>query len=106
MPRSARGSCALVIFAGVSVPLAAGAAPPVGTQVSVRACPYAGVTDPCLMINGADGTVYNITSASPKPPPGGMIRLRGTVTDKLSACIQGTVLDGITWRALRRKCPN
>jgi hypothetical protein len=90
----------------LATPIAASAAPPTGTRIAVTACPYAGVTAPCLMINGADGSVYNITSASPKPPPGAMIRLRATVTDKFSACTQGTVLDTIRWRAVPGKCPN
>ena len=58
------------------------------------------------MINGADGTVFNITSANPKPPREVIIQLRGTVTDKLSACNQGVVLDNINWTATEQKCPN
>jgi hypothetical protein len=85
---------------------AAAAAPPAGERISVMACPYAGVTAPCLMIKAADGTVYNITAAVVKPPLNGrMIRLRGTVTDKLSACTQGEVLDRIRWSPVRQKCP-
>jgi hypothetical protein len=84
---------------------AAAAAPSVGQRISVMACPYTGVTSPCLMIKGADGTVYNITAAAPKPPLNGrMIRLRGTVTDKLSACAQGTVLERVRWSPVREKC--
>jgi hypothetical protein len=60
----------------------------------------------CLVINGADGTVFNITSANPKPPRDVIIQLRGTVTDKLSACNQGVVLDNINWTATQQKCPN
>jgi len=30
-----------------------------------------GVTAPCLTINGPDGSLYNITAASPKPPLNG-----------------------------------
>ena len=58
------------------------------------------------MIIGADGTVYNITSANPKPPLDVMIQLRGTVTDKLSACNQGLVLDNINWTPTQQKCAN
>jgi hypothetical protein len=35
-----------------------------------------------------------------------MIRLRATVTDKLSACLQDIVLDRIRWTPVRQKCPN
>jgi hypothetical protein len=86
---------------------AAQAAPQVGDRVALTACPHAGVTAPCLTIAGTDGTVYNITGASPKPPLNGrMIRLRATVSDKLSACLQGLVLDRIRWTPVRQKCSN
>jgi hypothetical protein len=86
---------------------AAQAAPPVGFRVALTACPHAGTTAPCLTINGADGSVYNITAATPKPPLNGrMIRLRATVSDKLSACLQGIVLDRIRWTPVRQKCTN
>jgi hypothetical protein len=86
---------------------AAQAAPQVGDRVALTACPHAGVTAPCLTINGQDGTVYNITSAAPKPALNGrMIRLRATVSDKLSACLQGIVLERIRWTPVRQKCTN
>lgn len=106
--RAGRFARAAMVLAGISiVPGGARSASAVGERVSVTACPYAGVTAPCLMIKGADGTVYNITGANPKPPLNGrMIRLRATVTDKLSACTRGMVLDRIHWTPVRRKCPN
>jgi hypothetical protein len=86
---------------------AAQAAPQVGDRVALTACPHAGVTAPCLIVNGQDGTVYNITAAAPKPPLNGrMIRLRATVSDKLSVCLQGLVLDRIRWTPVRQKCTN
>jgi hypothetical protein len=84
--------------------LPAKAAP--GDSVSVQACARAGAEANCLVITGADGAVYNITSAKPKPPLDVMIQLRGTVTDKLSACNQGLVLDNITWTPTQEKCAN
>jgi hypothetical protein len=83
---------------------AAEAAPKPGDKVTVEACAYPGVTIPCLMIKDADG-VYNVTGANPKPPLDTVIRLRGTVTDKVSICQQGVVLDQITWSETGRKCP-
>jgi|HubBroStandDraft_6_1064221.scaffolds.fasta_scaffold377850_2 hypothetical protein len=92
---------------GALISPAAQAAPPVGFRVALTACPHAGSTASCLAINGADGTVYNISGASPKPPLNGrMIRLRATVTDKVSACLQGIVLDRIRWTPVRQKCTN
>ncbi|HEY6258948.1 MAG TPA: hypothetical protein VIY51_24490 [Xanthobacteraceae bacterium] len=95
------------LLAGTLSAAAAQAAPQVGERVALTGCPHAGVTAPCLTINAADGTVYNITGATPKPSLNGrMIRLRATVTDKLSACLQGTVLDRIRWTPVRQKCAN
>jgi hypothetical protein len=86
---------------------AAQAAPQVGERIALTACPHAGITAPCLTIGGADGTLYNITGATPKPPlDGRMIRLRATVSDKLSACLQGIVLERIRWSPVRQKCTN
>lgn len=92
---------------GVLAPLflagsVASAAP--GDSISVQACVRAGVEANCLVITGEDGSVYNITSANPKPPLNVKIQLRGTVTDKLSACNQGLVVDNITWTATQEKC--
>ena len=55
-----------VLLATVLLPAAATAAP--GDAVSVLACARAGVEAKCLVITGADGSVYNITSANPRPP--------------------------------------
>ena len=91
-------------LAAALLPAAAHAAP--GDNVSVLACARAGVEANCLVITGADGSVYNITGASPKPPLDVIIQLRGTVTDKLSACNQGLVLDNINWTPTQQKCAN
>ncbi len=82
-------------------------APKRGDRVSATACPFAGVTANCLMIRAADGTVYNITAATPRPRVGErMIRLRGTVSDKVSICGQGIALDRIRWTRTRQRCAN
>ena len=103
----ARSAAVCALLAAVLVSAAAQAAPQVGERVALIACPHAGVTAPCLTVSAADGTVYNITGAAPKPPLNGrMIRLRATVSDKLSACLQGRVLDRIRWTPVRQKCTN
>ena len=100
-------SASVVLLAAALISAAAQAAPQVGERVALTACPHAGITAPCLTIAGADGAVYNITGAAPKPPLNGrMIRLRATVSDKLSACLQGTTLDRIRWTPVRQKCAN
>jgi hypothetical protein len=76
-------------------------------RISIVGCPYPGVTGNCLMIKAANGSVYNITSVSPRPRfSGRTIRVRGTVTDKMSVCGQGIVLDRIRWTRTRQRCPN
>jgi hypothetical protein len=98
-------SAVLALVVALTVGPAA-AAPKPGESVALSACARPGVTAICLMINGADGTVFNITSANPKPPLDTVIELRGTVTDKLSACNQGIVLDNVSWTRTAQKCPN
>lgn len=92
------------VLLALSVPVAPLAAP--GDNVSVRACARAGVEANCAVITGEDGSVYNISAASPKPPFSVKIELRGTVTDKISACNQGLVLERITWTATEERCGN
>ncbi|HZO44493.1 MAG TPA: hypothetical protein VFB68_01295 [Xanthobacteraceae bacterium] len=76
-------------------------------RVSVTGCAYAGVTANCLMIKSPTGTVYNITAITPRPRQiGRMIRVRGSVTDKMSICGEGVVLDRIRWTRTRQQCPN
>jgi hypothetical protein len=95
------------LVAALVVPQDAQAAPKLGDQVTITACPHAGIFAACLMIKDADGTLYNITAANPKPPlDGRMIRLRAKVTDKLSMCGAGFVLEAIRWTPTRQKCPN
>jgi hypothetical protein len=77
-----------------------------GGRVTVTGCPQPGVTGNCLMLRAKDGTLYNITGASPRPRPARrMIRVRGTVADKASICGQGIVLDRIRWTRTRQRCP-
>jgi hypothetical protein len=77
-----------------------------GKKVTVTGCPYPGVLATCLMIKDKDGTVYNITSANPKPPFNDVaIIVTGTVAQKLSICNQGTVLDDIKWDRTKMRCP-
>jgi hypothetical protein len=77
-----------------------------GKKITITSCPYPGVEFSCLMIKDKDGTVYNITGANPKPMPNDVvIILTGTVTQKLSICLQGIVLDDIKWQRTKMRCP-
>jgi len=76
-------------------------------RVTVTGCAYAGVTATCLMIKGPTGPVYNISAIAPRPRQSGRaIRVRGSVTDKMSVCGEGIVLERIRWTRTRQSCPN
>ncbi len=98
------GAVSAVLLTTLLLPATAAAAP--GDTVSVLACARPGVEAKCLVVTGADGSVYNITSANPRPPLDVRIQLRGTVTDKMSFCNQGLVVENITWTATQEKCGN
>ena len=100
--------CAAALIAGALVPTPANAQPTprVGERVSVTACPTAGVTATCLMMRGPNGAVYNVTGLIPPPPSNTLIRVEGTVTDKLSMCNQGIVLDNMQWTRVEGRFPN
>ncbi|MPZ39367.1 MAG: hypothetical protein GEU95_15185 [Rhizobiales bacterium] len=98
---------AAVLCAALLVSLPARAETKRQERVSVTGCPYAGVTANCLMIKGPGDTVYNISSIRPRPRQSGrMIRVRGSVTDKMSICGEGVVLERIRWTRRRQRCPN
>src|SRR5262249_20599435 len=95
-----------VALAG-ALALPAWAAPSAGQRVAATGCAFAGVTATCLMIKGSDGTIYDITGISPRPPRlDRALRVRGTVSDKASICNQGIVLDRIRWSRTRQQCSN
>jgi hypothetical protein len=97
----------IAFAAMLSFPVIAAPAPKAGERVTMTACPYPGSNPACLMINGGDGTIYNITEVTPRPRlTGRMIRLRGNITDKPGTCGQGIVLERVRWTRTRQKCPN
>jgi hypothetical protein len=87
--------------------LPARAASAAGQRVSFSGCVFTGAPDMCLMIKSPDGTLYNVSAINPRPRSlDRVIRVRGTVTDKASACNQGIVLDRIRWSRTRQRCAN
>jgi hypothetical protein len=87
--------------------LPAQAATAAGQRVTFSGCAFTGTPDMCLMIKSPDGTLYNISALNPRPRAlDRVIRVRGTVTDKVSVCNQGIVLDRIRWSRTRQRCPN
>jgi hypothetical protein len=71
--------------------------------VTLSGCPTRGVPEFCVMMKGKGGN-YNVSGANPAAPIGKKIRLKGTVTDKMSPC-GGTVLDDIKWTPIKGGCP-
>ena len=105
--RGSQTAGAAVLGAALLMSVAAHAESKRLEHVAVTSCPYPGVTANCLMIKAANGTVYNISSITPRPRHiNRMIRVRGVITDKMSACGEGVVLDRIRWTRTRQLCPN
>jgi hypothetical protein len=74
-------------------------------KVTVVGCPVPGVEPKCLVIRGEDNVTYNISGAKNRPNIGQRaIRLTGTKTRKVSYCMQGVVLDRISWTYIDQKC--
>jgi hypothetical protein len=100
----------LMVFAALMLgvtALPAQAATAAGQRVTFSGCAFTGTPDMCLMIKSPDGSLYNITALNPRPRAlDRVIRIRGTVSDKVSACTQGIVLDRIRWSRTRQRCPN
>ena len=89
------------------IALPAQAATAAGQRVSFLGCAFTGTPDMCLMMKSPDGTLYNISALNPRPRAlDRIIRVRGTVTDKVSVCDQGIALERIRWSRTRQRCPN
>jgi hypothetical protein len=104
MPRIA---AAALLIAMIMTSWVSQAEPKRGERVSITGCTYQGTSARCLMMRGKDGSRYNISAVSPRPRQSNrMIRVRGAVSDKLSDCGEGIVLERIRWTRTRQHCPN
>lgn len=82
------------------------ALPAFAEEISVSGCAAAGVEASCMILNAEDGKTYDITAAQPVPEPGTYGMLTGTLTDKMSTCQQGPVVDPAQWQVEPGKeCP-
>jgi hypothetical protein len=87
------------------VVMAAMAAPALAEEITVSGCAAAGVEANCIILRTGDKT-YDITAAQPAPVPGTYGTVKGTLTDKLSACQQGPAIDPAAWEVeTGRQCP-
>jgi hypothetical protein len=85
--------------------ITAAAMPALADEVTVTGCAAAGVEANCIVIKDGDKT-YDITTAQPAPFPGTYGRVKGMLSDKVSACHQGQVIDPATWEVETGKpCP-
>jgi hypothetical protein len=75
-----------------------GAAAAWADEVTVSGCAETGIEAGCIMLK-ADGKLYNITAAVPKPKIGEYGTVQGTPADAVTICMQGTVLSPATWTA-------
>ena len=85
--------------------IAVAAMPALAEEITVSGCAVAGVEANCIIIKDHDKT-YDITAAQPAPFPGTYGTVKGTLTDKASACQQGVVVDPAIWEVQTGKpCP-
>ena len=78
-----------------------------GTRVAVLGCVSQGVEGGCLIItDNVSGKVYQINAAQPKPDPAKrlVVRLSGTIVNKISFCQQGAILEDIKWSYTKMRC--
>lgn len=92
----------LILSVGILATMALSAA---AEDVTVTGCAAAGVEASCIVLK-ADGKTYDITAAQPAPFPGTYGTITGTVTDKVSTCQQGVVVDPAVWQVeTGKQCP-
>ncbi len=78
-----------------------------GTRIVVDGCVTKGVEPGCLIVHDRGSTfTYNVSAAKPKPDPAHhfAVHVTGVVSDRVSFCMQGPVLEKITWAYTKTKC--
>jgi hypothetical protein len=79
-----------------------------GARVTILGCVSPGVEGGCLIItDNVSGKIYQIKAAVPKPDPAKrlVVRLSGTVVNKIDFCQQGQILEDIKWNYTKMRCP-
>ena len=85
--------------------LVATAPPVLCEEVTLSGCAAAGVEGNCILLKSGDKT-YDITAAQPAAVPGTYGTVKGTLTDKVSVCQQGPIVDPAIWEVeTGKQCP-
>lgn len=81
-----------ILWAGLPFAMSFAAA----EEITVSGCAAVGTEAQCIILE-TGGKTYNITAAQPIPMPGTYGTVTGTLSDKVSACQQGQVIEPATW---------
>ncbi len=101
------GAASLMLLLAVPAMAAGSSAPKIGQRVNF--CGAAGplMEKGCIGVRSHSGglvTIYNISSANPKPADGEMIAGHGKLSDAMSYCMQGVPLSDVIWKKVTA-CP-
>lgn len=82
------------------------AMPALAEEITVSGCAAIGVEANCIILKADDGKTYDITAAQPAPAPGTYGTLKGMLSDRMSICQQGLIVDPAQWQVEPGKeCP-
>jgi hypothetical protein len=79
------------------------ARPAVGSKVQFCGTVVSLVEDGCIGVKPASASepTYQVTSAKPKPKIGALIAGSGRVSGGMSFCMQGVMLENVTWKPVK-----
>ena len=76
-----------------------------GAMVDAVGCVRPAVENACLILQGTDGRVWNVTGLQPAPNPEWAIRVTGRVDPgAMSYCQQGPVVSDVRWEYTNMRC--
>ncbi len=93
-----RSRLPVLAAAVLAVAVLAGPMTALAEEVTVSGCPQPGVEAGCIMLQAADGTLYDVSAAEPKPEAGVAGTVTGTASQGASLCMQGVLLKPATWQ--------
>ncbi len=100
-------AASLMLFLAVPATAASSSAPKTGQRVYF--CGEAGplVEKGCIGVRSRSNglmTIYNISTANPRPATGDLIEGHGKLSGAMSYCMQGIPLSDVTWKKVTA-CP-